>query len=207
MPSQESFERVAQKQRTRNALLAAARELLAEGTHPTVAEAADRAQISRATAYRYFSAPEPMAHEAVLDAIAREFAEVSFAQAPAGAGPEERAEIIAGSIIAMVMTHEALFRTFLSVSVGGGKRPPSRRGGRRLGWIREALAPVAADFPPDVLDRMVHGIALLTGIETLVVLHDVCGLPHEAVIAETQALARIIVRGALAEAQLTSNEA
>ena len=76
MSRQEGFERVAQKQRTRSALLEATREWLAEGKHPTVAEAADRAGISRATAYRYFSAPEPMAQEAVLDAIAREFAAV-----------------------------------------------------------------------------------------------------------------------------------
>ncbi len=187
-------------------MLVAARDLLAEGVHPTVAEAADRAQISRATAYRYFSAPEAMAQEAVLDAIAREFAEVSFARAPEGASIEERAEIIAGSIIAMVVTHEALFRTFLSVSVGGGKRPAAPRGGRRLGWIREALAPVSAELAPDTLERIVRGIALLTGIETLVVLHDICGLGAEAVIAETRALARIIVRGACAEANGTAKQ-
>ncbi|MBZ9934696.1 TetR/AcrR family transcriptional regulator [Mesorhizobium sp. BR1-1-16] len=197
--SQESFERVAQKQRTRNALLAAARDLLAEGMHPTVAEAADRAQISRATAYRYFSAPEAMAQEAVLDAIAREFAEVRFAQAPDEATPAERAEIIVGSIIGLVLANEALFRTFLSVSVGGGKRPAAPRGGRRLGWIRQALTPVATELPPAALDRIVHGLALLTGIETVVVLGDVCGLSAEAIENEARGLARIIVRGALVE--------
>jgi AcrR family transcriptional regulator len=44
-----------QKRRTRDALLAAVRELLAEGTSPTVERAADRAGISRTTAYRYFT--------------------------------------------------------------------------------------------------------------------------------------------------------
>ena len=191
---------MAQKQRTRAALLAAARDLLAEGRSPTVAEAADRAQISRATAYRYFSAPEAMAQEAVLDAIAREFAEVRFAAAPEGASPAERAERIVGAILAMVIAHEALFRTFLSVAVGSGTRPAAPRGGRRLGWIREAMAPVAADLAPAVLDRIVHGLALLTGIETMVVLHDICGLDNEAAAREAGMLARILVRGALAEA-------
>src|SRR5687767_4792337 len=43
-----------QKARTRDALIAAARALLAEGTTPTVEEAAAAAVVSRTTAYRYF---------------------------------------------------------------------------------------------------------------------------------------------------------
>src|SRR5690606_31559541 len=43
-----------QKMRTRRALVDAARELLAEGATPRVEDAAERAQVSRTTAYRYF---------------------------------------------------------------------------------------------------------------------------------------------------------
>src|SRR5262245_37822940 len=50
----ESTGRTKQKQRTRDALIAAARELLAEGTHATVEQTADRAGVSRTTSYRYF---------------------------------------------------------------------------------------------------------------------------------------------------------
>ena len=46
--------RTAQKQRTRDALVAAARRLLAAGITPTVEGAAETAGISRTTAYRYF---------------------------------------------------------------------------------------------------------------------------------------------------------
>ncbi len=41
-------------ERTRNALIAAARQLLAEGVTPTVERTADRAGVSRTTAFRYF---------------------------------------------------------------------------------------------------------------------------------------------------------
>jgi AcrR family transcriptional regulator len=196
---QGGFERVAQKQRTRNALLEAARDLLAEGRHPTIAEAADRATISRATAYRYFSTPEAMAQEAVLDAIAQEFAAVHFRNLPEEADLATRAETVVAGIIAMVLANEALFRTFLSVSVGGGKRPPAPRGGRRLGWIREALSPVAGDLPPGALDDLTTGLALLTGIETIVVFRDVCGLDDAAITRESRRLARLLVAGALAK--------
>src|SRR5688500_16407209 len=46
--------RVHQKERTRTALVDAARELIAEGRSPTVEDAAEAAGISRTTAYRYF---------------------------------------------------------------------------------------------------------------------------------------------------------
>src|SRR5438105_11171359 len=46
--------RTRQKLRTRTALVDAARALLAEGMTPTVEAAAERASISRTTAYRYF---------------------------------------------------------------------------------------------------------------------------------------------------------
>src|SRR4051812_19397778 len=47
--------RVGQKTRTYEALVAATRALLAQGSTPTVEEAAAAAGISRATAYRYFA--------------------------------------------------------------------------------------------------------------------------------------------------------
>ena len=46
--------RLAQKRRTREALIASARELVANGEAPTVEAAAEAASISRTTAYRYF---------------------------------------------------------------------------------------------------------------------------------------------------------
>ncbi|MCX5495471.1 TetR family transcriptional regulator [Kaistia dalseonensis] len=199
MSSQESFERVAQKQRTRATLLAATRELLAEGKHPTVAETADRAGISRATAYRYFSAPDAMAQEAVLDAIAREFTAVHFRDGPADADLAMRAESVVAGILAMVIAHEALFRTFLSVSVGGGGRQPAERGGRRMGWIEEALAPVSTDLSDEQMKRLIAGLALLTGIETIVVLKDVMGMDDAAAEKTARALARTLVQGVLAD--------
>ena len=57
MPMSTAYEhngRVHQKRRTRDALIAAAREMVARGETPTVEAAAETASISRATAYRYF---------------------------------------------------------------------------------------------------------------------------------------------------------
>src|SRR5580765_7558891 len=52
--------RVRQTQRTRRALVAAADEIFAEGRVPTVADVAERADVARATAYRYFPTQEAL---------------------------------------------------------------------------------------------------------------------------------------------------
>ena len=62
--------RLAQKLRTRAALLDAARSLVADGIEPTIAEVADAAMVSRATAYRYFPTQEALLVEVPLDEAA-----------------------------------------------------------------------------------------------------------------------------------------
>jgi AcrR family transcriptional regulator len=49
-----------QTRRTRRALIAAADALFAEGRVPTVAAVAERADVARATAYRYFPTQEAL---------------------------------------------------------------------------------------------------------------------------------------------------
>jgi AcrR family transcriptional regulator len=61
--------RINQKRRTRAAIVAAAAELVRQGKSPTVAEVADAALVSRATAYRYFPSQEYLLAEAALQSI------------------------------------------------------------------------------------------------------------------------------------------
>ena len=59
--------RANQKRRTRQALIDAAFALRDEGHNPTFAEVAERALVSRATAYRYFSSVEALISETAAD--------------------------------------------------------------------------------------------------------------------------------------------
>src|SRR5690242_1983214 len=61
--------RINQKRRTRAAIVAAAADLVSQGKSPTVAEVADAALVSRATAYRYFPSQEYLLAEAALESI------------------------------------------------------------------------------------------------------------------------------------------
>ena len=194
MTSQEkSFERVNQKRRTRAELLRAARELVEKGAQPSVADVADHAGISRATAYRYFSKPEDMIREALLDAIA-----IGITPQAHVPGTELDAGRALGDLVRQVWTmseeNEAMFRSFLAGSITG--RDGVKRGGRRLEWLDTVLEPLKGSMPKADYVRLLHGLGLVTGIETLIVLKDVCGL--DSVAAEEVALwaAQMLLAGA-----------
>src|ERR1700751_1453622 len=59
-------ERIEQKDRTRQDLLKAAASLMQQGRIPKLAEVAEEAMVSRATAYRYFSSDEALITEAAI---------------------------------------------------------------------------------------------------------------------------------------------
>jgi len=173
--SQAGGSRSMQKARTRGVLLAAAREMLASGGTPNVAEVADRAGISRATAYRYYSSPDVMMHEAVLDGIMAELDSLDLETAE-GAAVAVRLETVVDRVIEMVLRNEALFRTYLRSALADGES----RGARRTRWIGKAIGEDARRMGEKNARRLTAALSLLTGIETIIVLRDVCRLdePH-----------------------------
>ena len=66
-PAPAAAGRVNQKRRTRRALLEAAMSLYEQGVDPTFGQVAERAMVSRATAYRYFSSVEALISEAIFE--------------------------------------------------------------------------------------------------------------------------------------------
>jgi hypothetical protein len=54
---------------------------------------------------------------------------------------------------------------------------PGRRGGRRINWITEALAPLEDQLQPQQFKTLTNALSLIAGVEALVVMQDVCELP------------------------------
>lgn len=178
------------RRRNRQALLDAAAAYLDENVLPTVAEAADRAEISRATAYRYFSSPEQLQNEAALDVIAKSIDRLAIAGGE-NVPPEEAVARLVREVHAMSLRHELAFRTMLRLSLdptGGG------RGGRRIGWITRLLEQTS--LREDVRKRAVPALSILCGIEAHIVLNDVCGLSPEDAADTLDWAARALVRAA-----------
>lgn len=167
--------RVAQKRRTRDALIAAARQLIAEGgTTPTVEAAAEAASISRTTAYRYFPS-----QRALLAAAYPETAIESLLPEDAPGDVGERLDLVLAAFMKTMVDHEAQSRTMLRLSLEADPVERSQlalRQGRAIGWIEDALAPLRPDMPAPQVHRLAIAIRSATGIEALVWLTDIAGL-------------------------------
>jgi AcrR family transcriptional regulator len=183
-----------QKARTRDALVAAARELLATGVTPTVEEAAATAAVSRTTAYRYF----PNQRE-LISAAHPEIDRASLLPDDPPDDPEERLALVATAAARVVVDWEPQLRASLRLSLEPGQDPtgPVLRRGRVIGWIEDALAPLAESHPDLDLRRLAVAIRAATGIEAFVWMVDVAGLPREEAVASMEWTALALLRSAL----------
>jgi len=169
--------RVSQKRRTRDALVGAARDIVAEGRTPTVEDAAEAASISRTTAYRYF----PNQRALLVAAHPETGASTLLPDDP----PDDaaaRLDLVIDAFTRSLLRNEAQQRTMLRLSL---EADPSERAelplrqGRGIKWIEEALAPLLVDMPETEVHRLTLAIRSATGIEALVWLTDVAGLSRD----------------------------
>ena len=168
--------RTRQKARTRAALVASARELLAAGEDPSVEQAADRAGVSRTTAYRYF--PN---RRTLLAAIYPEIEATSLLDGPDAPGDAAtRLDAVIASVSAQLLDHEHELRAQLRLSLEPGHRNelPLRQG-RAMKWLEDALSPLRDRLTDAELRRLVLSIRATLGIESLVWLTDVGGVSRE----------------------------
>lgn len=190
--------RVAQKRRTRDALTAAARGLIAAGEAPTVEAAAEAASISRTTAYRYF--PN---QRALLAAAHPETDTVTMLPDDA---PEKdvaaRLDLVVDAFTRMIVDTEAQQRTMLRLSLEADPADRTElplRQGRAISWIEDALAPLHDRMSTDEVHRLAIAVRSATGIEALVWLTDIAGLSHREATELMRWSARSMLDAALAE--------
>jgi AcrR family transcriptional regulator len=189
--------RTKQKARTRAALLAATRELLAEGVAPTVEQAAERAEISASTAYRYF--PN---RRALLVASYPEIEAESLLGPDPSPDPVERLEVVTERLGRRLLDYEPELRTALRLSLESPQERDSDslvlRRGRAIGWIEEALEPLRTEIGAYELHRLALAIRATLVPEALVWLTDVGGLSSEQAVELMRSSARTLLRAAIA---------
>ena len=200
--------RANQRERTRLAIMEGARKLLREGKIPSVADAAEAARVSRATAYRYFPTQSALIQEAVHTGLPNTWEpDTRHADLMAFADRVERA---VAEMLTLTHDNEAILRGVLLLSLqqwatiqAGDKleEEPVRRGGGRIPAIQAALAPYQDTLTPAALRRLTIGLSLIVGAESLVVLRDIWDLEE----TEAKEVARWIAR-TLAQATVNAIE-
>ena len=190
--------RAAQKQRTQQKLLAAARAMMERGDPVTVASAAAEAGVSVATAYRYYSEAETLRTDAALDSKMGPqvdfFAEFQT-RAEGVKDPRERLAIAQRQMLDFVISNASAYRLFMAKALEQRLRdrdsvPSHTRGGRRRQILESALADLAGPMGAPAWVELVLALMTVTGPEPYYTLHDYGRLAEDEIrrISEQTAL-------------------
>lgn len=195
--------RANQKERTREALVAAAKDLARAGAAPTVAEAAEHARVSRATAYRYFPTQESLLVE--VSDLTPMVAPVEDMLAKLDDDDvEDRLAKLIDTFHPIVVAEEVPLRTALRVYLdtwlearSRGETAPRVREGRRMRWLDVALEPARRQLPKAERRRLRAALALTLSIDALVVMKDVAQLDDEEALSVLRWAALTLLRASL----------
>lgn len=185
-----------------------ARKLLREGRVPSIADAAEEAGVSRATAYRYFPTQGALVKEAVDDVLVTGR---SAWEERLGDTTEltERVERYVTLIFGVLQENEALMRGSLLLAleqwakVQAGEElgeEPIKRGGR-LEAIAAALEPFAEELGEDTTRRLSVALSMVVGIEAHVIFRDIWELDDEEAQQVSLWMARVLAEAAAEESR------
>ncbi len=169
-------------------LMAEAVTLVRRGRIPSVAEVALAAEVSRATAYRYF----PSRSKLVSAVIAEALAPVRRA-VPQHGNPKARLHALLDRTYSRFAEYEPHMRAALQLALehqsleaaGLLEEEPFRRG-QRTGILATTISPLKKKLSRKTYQRLLHALAVVYGIEAMVILKDICGASDR----ETEAVVR-----------------
>ena len=192
-----------QKRRTRAAIVDAAKQLMADGTTPTVPLAAEAALVSRTTAYRYFPTQESLLLEIAVTADVADV-EALVARPLGDDDPVARLHEVLARFNEHVLDAEVQYRTALRVyadlalaAIADGDDAPMVREGRRTQWIERVLEPLRDRIGEQDWDPLVAGLAVVAGSEAMLVLKDVCQLDRERALDASRSAVQALLDRAL----------
>jgi AcrR family transcriptional regulator len=200
--TEESADRGPRARMTRH-MLATAIRLMQDGFIPSVSDVAEAAEVSRATAYRYFPSQAAMVQAVVDEALGPILAWRSGSD-----DAEERVSELLTFAFPRMLEYEATHRAALEQALDQWTRRQAGtlgsearivRGNRRA-LLRDALAPVRQQVGSQAFDKLAQSLSLVFGVEAIIVLKDIYGLDDEQVREVALWAARALVRAAMDEA-------
>lgn len=192
--------RVAQRRRTREAILSATKRLLADGHTPSIDEIAADADVSRRTIYMYFPTVDQLLVDATSGQLAEHTVEPLLASPDLGIDPLDRVDALARSLLALAPEGLPLARRMLRLTVDTEMPADSpRRGYRRMEWISRVLEPLRGRLDDEQFERLSSALAIVLGWEAMIVLRDSRGLDQADEERVIRWAARVLVTAMLDE--------
>jgi AcrR family transcriptional regulator len=186
--------------KTRSLLLACAMELYDGGIFPSITELAAHAQVSRATAYRYF----PTQSALISAVVAKSLGPILDWQ-PQDNDALKRIHQLLAFAYPQMEQHEGALRAALQLSLQQwANATPGEKfvRGNRKRLLKLAVEPLQNKLPAEALQRVIHAFSLIYGSEVFLVLKDIWGLELDDIQGVTQWMAKAIIRQAEEDASV-----
>jgi AcrR family transcriptional regulator len=183
-------------------MLATAIRLMQDGFIPSVSDVAEAAEVSRATAYRYFPSQAAMVQAVVDEALGPILAWRSELE-----DADRRVADLFAFAFPRMLEYEATHRAALEQALDQWTRRQAGtlgsetrivRGNRRK-LLRDALAPLRKQVSSQTFDKLEQSLSLLFGVEAIIVLKDIYELDDERVREVALWAAHALVGTAIAE--------
>jgi AcrR family transcriptional regulator len=169
--------------RMRKIMLDAAMRLMQDGRIPSISDVAEEAQVSRATAYRYFPTQSALIQAAVDEALGPILKWGSSSE-----DAEQRVSELIRFSYPRMNEYEAPLRAALRLAldqwaqVHAGALAPEERmvRGHRIGLLSSAIGPLQRKLGKARAERLTQALSLVFGTEAFVVLKDIWGLDRDS---------------------------
>jgi len=190
--------------KTRRLLIETAMRLFDSGSFPSITEVAQKAQLSRATAYRYFPT-----QSALVSAIVNETLSPIKNWQPTKQDASERIDELLSFAFPRMLRHEGTLRAALHLSLTQWAHSQSTdaipirekliRGNRKT-MLTQVVEPLSQELSPALMERTIRALSLVYGSEIFLVMKDIWGCENDELEEMGKWIAKAIVRQAREDA-------
>ncbi|CNI91825.1 MULTISPECIES: TetR/AcrR family transcriptional regulator [Yersinia] len=194
--------------RTRRLLIDTAMSMYEQGAFPSITEVANAAQLSRATAYRYFPT-----QSALVSAMVDESLGPILSWKPTQPDARQRIAELLSFAYPRMLQHEGVLRAALHLSLqqwADNRNHPNDEEklvrGNRKRLLKLAVEPLEGKLAPEALQRVIHAFSLIYGSEVFMVLKDIWHLDEAGIQDVTQWMGKAILLQAETDARLAAQD-
>ncbi|HHL2501836.1 TPA: TetR/AcrR family transcriptional regulator [Yersinia enterocolitica] len=207
-PEQASPSLTTIRARTRRLLIDTAMSMYEQGAFPSITEVANAAQLSRATAYRYFPT-----QSALVSAMVDESLGPILAWQPTQPDARQRIAELLSFAYPQMLQHEGVLRAALHLSLqqwADNRSNPNNEEklirGNRKRLLKLAVEPLEGKLTPEALQRVIHAFSLIYGSEVFMVLKDIWHLDDAGIQDVTQWVGKAILLQAETDARQAAQD-
>ncbi|HHL2548214.1 TPA: TetR/AcrR family transcriptional regulator [Yersinia enterocolitica] len=207
-PEQASPSLTTIRARTRRLLIDTAMSMYEQGAFPSITEVANAAQLSSATAYRYFPT-----QSALVSAMVDESLGPILAWQPTQPDAGQRIAELLSFAYPRMLQHEGVLRAALHLSLqqwADNRSNPNNEEklirGNRKRLLKLAVEPLEGKLTPEALQRVIHAFSLIYGSEVFMVLKDIWHLDDAGIQDVTQWMGKAILLQAETDAKQAAQD-